>query len=60
MAGTDPASPLIFQRFMGSVPKFSQCRKMKHGTASADGEVEERVRDAIVSVGAEDDETPVF
>ena len=22
MAGTDPASPLIFQRFMGSVPKF--------------------------------------
>ena len=22
MAGTDPASLLIFQRFMGSVPKF--------------------------------------
>ena len=22
MAGTDPARPLIFQRFMGSVPKF--------------------------------------
>ena len=24
MAGTDPARPLIFQRFMGSVPKFSR------------------------------------
>ena len=29
---------------------------MRHGRASADGEVEERVRDAIVSVGAEDNE----
>ena len=42
MAGTDPASPLIFQRFMGSVPKFSYvCATAMHPNTFMDSPYDE-------------------